>query len=170
MSRQTRKANAFVIGIGRTHRIVIGDTLIAAFPENETEFVVAHELGHYVNKDTWRIIAVGELLATTLFFIANAAASEAQRAELKRSRAARCSHLRDHAGRNAGAPADALRILTFARMGGRPVRHCRDEGSRRRRFCVSPSARSESRRRGSAGVGTSSSSRPILRYARGSPR
>ncbi len=63
MSRQTRKANAFVTGIGRTHRIVLGDTLIASFPENETEFVVAHELGHYVNRDTWRIIAVGEVLA-----------------------------------------------------------------------------------------------------------
>ena len=83
MSRQTRKANAFVIGIGHTHRIVIGDTLIAAFPENETEFVVAHELGHYVNKDTWRLIAVGELLAATLFLIANAAASETEREELK---------------------------------------------------------------------------------------
>ena len=33
MSRQTRKANAFVTGIGRTHRIVLGDTLIAAFPD-----------------------------------------------------------------------------------------------------------------------------------------
>jgi STE24 endopeptidase len=83
MSRQTRKANAFVTGIGRTHRIVIGDTLIAAFPDNETEFVVAHELGHYVNKDTWRIIGVGELLAVTLFLIANAGASEKERFELK---------------------------------------------------------------------------------------
>jgi STE24 endopeptidase len=76
MSRQTRKANAFVTGIGRTHRIVLGDTLIGPFPENEVEFVVAHELGHYVNKDTWRIIAIGELLSTALFLIANAAAPE----------------------------------------------------------------------------------------------
>ncbi len=73
MSRQTRKANAFVTGIGHTHRIVLGDTLIAAFPENETEFVVAHELGHYVNKDTWRTVALGEVLATVLFLVANAA-------------------------------------------------------------------------------------------------
>lgn len=83
MSRQTRKANAFVTGIGRTHRIVLGDTLIAAFPENETEFVVAHELGHYVNRDTWRIIAVGEVLATVLFLAANAATPRTQRAELR---------------------------------------------------------------------------------------
>ncbi|MBV9718588.1 MAG: M48 family metallopeptidase [Candidatus Eremiobacteraeota bacterium] len=83
MSKQTRKANAFVTGIGTIHRIVIGDTLIEAFPDNETEFVVAHELGHYVNKDTWRIIALGELLATTLFLFANAAASKAEREELR---------------------------------------------------------------------------------------
>jgi STE24 endopeptidase len=82
MSRQTRKANAFVTGIGRTHRIVLGDTLIEAFPENETEFVVAHELGHYVNKDTWRIIALGEALAATLFFVANASATKHERDHL----------------------------------------------------------------------------------------
>lgn len=83
MSRQTRKANAFVTGIGRTHRIVLGDTLIEHFPENETEFVVAHELGHYVNKDTWRMIALGELLALTLFLFANAAASTQEREQLQ---------------------------------------------------------------------------------------
>jgi STE24 endopeptidase len=84
MSRQTRKANAFVTGIARTHRIVIGDTLIAAFPESETEFVVAHELGHYVNKDTWRMIALGETLALALFLIANAIASPRERDELRK--------------------------------------------------------------------------------------
>jgi STE24 endopeptidase len=83
MSRQTRKANAFVTGIGRTHRIVLGDTLIAAFPENETEFVVAHELGHYVNRDTWRLIGFGQILATVLFLIADAATSHASRTELR---------------------------------------------------------------------------------------
>ncbi|HEY1866737.1 MAG TPA: M48 family metallopeptidase [Candidatus Cybelea sp.] len=83
MSRQTRKANAFVTGIGRTHRIVLGDTLIERFTENETEFVVAHELGHYVNKDTWRMIALGELLALTLFLFANSAGSTEERERLR---------------------------------------------------------------------------------------
>ncbi len=72
MSRQTRKANAFVIGIARTHRIVLGDTLVDKFPDDETEFVVAHELGHYVSKDVWRLIGLGNVLAGALFFIANA--------------------------------------------------------------------------------------------------
>lgn len=72
MSRQTRKANAFVTGIAHTHRIVLGDTLVDKFPGDETEFVVAHELGHYVSKDVWRLIGLGDVLAGALFFIANA--------------------------------------------------------------------------------------------------
>lgn len=83
MSRQTRKANAFVTGIGRTHRIVLGDTLIGAFPETETEFVVAHELGHYVNRDTWRLIALGEGMAIVLFLTSNLAVSAQEREELR---------------------------------------------------------------------------------------
>ncbi len=68
MSKQTKKANAFVTGIGRTHRIVVGDTLLEHFPPEEIEFVVAHELGHYVAKDSWRMIAVGELAAIAVLF------------------------------------------------------------------------------------------------------
>lgn len=84
MSRQTRKANAFVTGIGQTHRIVLGDTLIANFPEDETEFVVAHELGHYVNKDTWRLIAIGEVMVIVLFWTASRAVSPRERKMLRK--------------------------------------------------------------------------------------
>ncbi|HKU68871.1 MAG TPA: M48 family metallopeptidase [Candidatus Baltobacteraceae bacterium] len=68
MSKQTKKANAFVIGIGNTHRIVVGDTLIEHFPDEEIEFVVAHELGHYVSRDTWRMIALGQVTAMIVLF------------------------------------------------------------------------------------------------------
>lgn len=66
MSKQTKKANAFVAGIGSTHRIVLGDTLIDAFEPDEIEFVVAHELGHYVTRDTWRMIALAETVTAGL--------------------------------------------------------------------------------------------------------
>lgn len=72
MSRQTKKANAFVTGVFNTHRIVLGDTLIDAFEPDEIEFVVAHELGHYVTGDTWRSIALSQAAAMLLFFSANA--------------------------------------------------------------------------------------------------
>lgn len=72
MSKQTKKANAFVIGIGGTHRIVVADTLVDHFPIDEVEFVVAHELGHYVSKDTWRFVAVGQAAAMATVFAAYA--------------------------------------------------------------------------------------------------
>jgi STE24 endopeptidase len=45
-SRRTRKANAYVAGLGRTRRIVVSDTLLAAAPRGEIRTVIAHELGH----------------------------------------------------------------------------------------------------------------------------
>lgn len=75
MSRQTKKANAYVTGVFKTHRIVLGDTLIDNFPHDEIEFVIAHELGHYVTRDTWRLIAVGQAVASAMLFAADAAMS-----------------------------------------------------------------------------------------------
>lgn len=51
MSRRTKAANAAVMGLGNTRRIVLGDTLIDEFTPDEIETVLAHELGHHVNKD-----------------------------------------------------------------------------------------------------------------------
>jgi Zn-dependent protease with chaperone function len=67
MSRQTKKANAFVTGVFGTERIAIADTLLDEFAEDETLFVVAHELGHYVRRDPWYAVALGTaLLAASL--------------------------------------------------------------------------------------------------------
>jgi STE24 endopeptidase len=62
MSRQTKKANAFVTGVFGTERIAIADTLLDEFKDDETLFVVAHELGHYVKRDPWVAIALGTAL------------------------------------------------------------------------------------------------------------
>lgn len=71
MSRQTKKANAFVTGVGNTRRIVLGDTLLQHFTDDEITFVVAHELGHYVTKDSWRMIAASTFFATSVFSAAS---------------------------------------------------------------------------------------------------
>ncbi len=49
-SRRTAHGNAYFIGFGRSKRIVLFDTLIAASPPEEIEAVVAHELGHFKHK------------------------------------------------------------------------------------------------------------------------
>jgi STE24 endopeptidase len=59
MSRQTEKPNAFFAGLGRTKRIVLSDTLLDRFESDEIEGVVAHELGHQVHGDIWRLMALG---------------------------------------------------------------------------------------------------------------
>lgn len=61
MSRQTEKPNAFFTGLGRTKRIALGDTLTEKFPPAEVEAVVAHELGHQVHGDIWKLIGFGGL-------------------------------------------------------------------------------------------------------------
>jgi STE24 endopeptidase len=53
-SRQTKKVNAYVTGLFGTTRIVLWDTLIREFPPDEAEFVLAHEIGHYVRHDVWK--------------------------------------------------------------------------------------------------------------------
>jgi STE24 endopeptidase len=51
LSRRTKSANAALVGMGRTRRIVLGDTLLDEFPPDEVEAVLAHELGHHVHRD-----------------------------------------------------------------------------------------------------------------------
>ena len=71
MSRQTKKANAFVTGVFGTERIAIADTLLDEFADDETLFVVAHELGHYVKRDPWAGIALGTALTALPLLLGN---------------------------------------------------------------------------------------------------
>ncbi len=59
LSKTTKKANAAFMGIGKTKRVVLSDTLIQNFTHPEVEVVVAHELGHYKHHDVWRLLALG---------------------------------------------------------------------------------------------------------------
>lgn len=58
LSEKTRKANAALMGLGRTRRIVISDTLLATCDHDEIEAVMAHELGHHVYHHMLKGIAV----------------------------------------------------------------------------------------------------------------
>ena len=71
MSRQTKAANAALTGLGNTRRIVLGDTLIDEFSTDEIEVVLAHELGHHVNRDMPLFIAVGTVSTTISLYLAS---------------------------------------------------------------------------------------------------
>jgi len=71
LSGHTRKANAALAGMGQTRRILLSDTLLADFSEDEIEVVLAHELAHHVHRDLWRGIAAQTLLLFGGFFMAD---------------------------------------------------------------------------------------------------
>ena len=69
-SRKSRTANAAVVGLGRTRRIILFDTLVTGFREDEVEAVLAHELGHHVHGDLRRGLLVQGALTLVTFWLA----------------------------------------------------------------------------------------------------
>jgi STE24 endopeptidase len=70
-SRKSRTANAAVTGLGRTRRIILFDTLLSEFTEDEVEAVLAHELAHHAHADMWRGLAVHGALTVATFWVAD---------------------------------------------------------------------------------------------------
>jgi STE24 endopeptidase len=71
LSSHTRKANAALAGMGRTRRILLSDTLLADYSEDEIEVILAHELAHHVHRDLWRGIAVQAVALAGGFYVAD---------------------------------------------------------------------------------------------------
>lgn len=71
MSRETKKANAAFTGIGKSKRVLLGDTLLDAFTEDEVETVVAHELGHYRRKHLVKQVAFSTVSSFVTLFLIN---------------------------------------------------------------------------------------------------
>ncbi|MBI3872231.1 MAG: PD40 domain-containing protein [candidate division Zixibacteria bacterium] len=65
-SKDTKKINAFVTGLGRTKRIVLFDNTIAALTPGEILFIVGHEMGHYLLHHVW--IGLGLIVALIFLF------------------------------------------------------------------------------------------------------
>lgn len=65
MSKSTKKANAAFTGMGKSKRIILGDTLMEKFTPEEIEFVFAHEMGHYTKRHITKLV----LLSTVSTFL-----------------------------------------------------------------------------------------------------
>src|SRR5262249_18309130 len=54
LAAKTKKANAALTGLAGTRRILVSDTMLADYSEDEIEVVLAHELAHHVHGDIWK--------------------------------------------------------------------------------------------------------------------
>ena len=71
LSEKTKKANAALTGLGATRRIILADTLLANYSNDEIEAVLAHELGHHVHRHILKSIGVQALVTFAGFWLAS---------------------------------------------------------------------------------------------------
>ncbi len=69
MSSETVKANALLAGLGRTRRVILGDTLLDHFTPEEIEVVFAHEVGHHVYRHITKMILMGLFYSAASFYL-----------------------------------------------------------------------------------------------------
>jgi STE24 endopeptidase len=71
LAAKTKKANAALAGLGATRRILVSDTMLADYSEDEIEVVLAHELAHHVHGDIWKGIVFESGLIVAGFYVAS---------------------------------------------------------------------------------------------------
>lgn len=60
-SKRTTAENAYVAGLGATKQMVLYDTLLRNGDEDDTVFIVAHELGHKIENDVLKYVAYSSI-------------------------------------------------------------------------------------------------------------
>ena len=73
LGERTRRASAALVGAGATRRILLSDTLLASYSDDEIEVVMAHEMGHHVHRHMLKASAVELILLLAGFRLAAAA-------------------------------------------------------------------------------------------------
>jgi STE24 endopeptidase len=58
LGEKTRRANAALVGLGRTRRILVSDTLLSEYSEEEIEVILAHEIAHHKHHDLWSALGL----------------------------------------------------------------------------------------------------------------
>jgi STE24 endopeptidase len=67
LGEKTRRANAALVGTGGTRRIIVSDTLLAEYSDDEIEVIMAHELAHHVHRDILSSLVAESVLLVTAF-------------------------------------------------------------------------------------------------------
>lgn len=68
-SKDTKKANAFISGMGSAKRVMLFDTLLDSFTRDEIEVVFAHEVGHQAHGHVKKGIIIEVVFTAVSLFI-----------------------------------------------------------------------------------------------------
>jgi STE24 endopeptidase len=71
LGEKSRKANAALAGLGSTRRILVSDTMLADYSDEEIEVVLAHEIAHHVHGDIWKGLVFESVLVLVGFYAAS---------------------------------------------------------------------------------------------------
>src|SRR4029450_780230 len=71
LGSKTKKANAALAGLGGTRRILVSDTMLAEYSDDEIEVVLAHEIAHHVHGDIWKGILFESVVIVAGFYVAS---------------------------------------------------------------------------------------------------
>ncbi|MFA6637065.1 MAG: M48 family metalloprotease [Candidatus Omnitrophota bacterium] len=69
LSKKTLKANAALVGIGKTRKVILADTLTENFTPDEVEVVIAHEFGHHKGRHIMKLMVFSGFWAFLGFFL-----------------------------------------------------------------------------------------------------
>ena len=68
-SKKTLKANAAFVGVGKTRRVILADTLKDKYTHDEIEVILAHEFAHYKLRHLLKLILVNSAVTLLIFYI-----------------------------------------------------------------------------------------------------
>jgi STE24 endopeptidase len=75
-SKRSRHSNAFFTGLGRFRKIVLFDTLVEQLEQDESESVLAHEIGHYKRGHIPKTLALTLGASLPVFYLVAVLAKE----------------------------------------------------------------------------------------------
>jgi STE24 endopeptidase len=70
-SSKVTTANAALMGMGKTRRIALSDTLLEEYSPEEIEVIIAHEMGHHKNRDFLRLFLWQAVILFVSFSLTN---------------------------------------------------------------------------------------------------
>jgi STE24 endopeptidase len=73
LGEKTSRANAALVGVGHTRRILVSDTLLRDYTDDEIEVILAHEMAHHIHHDMWTALALETAIVAAALFGAHLA-------------------------------------------------------------------------------------------------